>query len=145
MRKDRLTGGLFHFGIDKPPLFHYNHIIILNKRCIVSANFMKVFSRIDLKSARITALNEIELTLRTNKKTGEKIARAVLGDGRTLVKTVTASGVVSETVHTIPEILSTAQRKTIIKDLAKQRHTQEEIAAMLNISQSLVSKVLKKK
>ena len=111
----------------------------------MSANFMKVFSRIDLKSARITALNEIELTLRTNKKTGEKIARAVLGDGRTLVKTVTASGVVSETVHTIPEIFSTAQRKTIIKDLAKQRHTQEEIAAMLNISQSLVSKVLKKK
>ena len=66
-------------------------------------------------------------------------------DGTTLIKTVTASGVVSETIHRLPEITSTVQRNEVIKDLCKQKINQETIAAMLDISQSTVSNVLRKK
>lgn len=68
-----------------------------------------------------------------------------MDDDTTLIKTVTASGVVSEAVHRLSEIVSVAQRNAVIKDLAQQKMTQEAIAAMLDISQSTVSNVLKKK
>lgn len=111
----------------------------------MSANLMKVFKNADFREMGKAAANVVSMSFKTNKKTGAKIARAVLDDGRTLIKIVTASGVVSETVHILPEITSVAQRNTIIKDLAKQKITQETIAAMLDISQATVSNVLKKK
>ena len=113
----------------------------------MSANLLKIFTNTDLKKeAGKTTANIVSLAFKNNHKTGSKIARAVLDDGRTLIKTVTASGVVSETVHKIPEIVSVAQRNEIIKDLAKQKmFNQETIAAMLDISQSTVSNVLKGK
>ena len=52
---------------------------------------------------------------------------------------------VSETIHKLPEIASVAQRNEVIRDLAKQKINQETIAAMLDVSQSTVSNVLKKK
>ena len=106
---------------------------------------MNVFKSVDLKGAGKTAANIVSLAFKPNKKTGARIARAVLDDGTTLIKTVTSSGVVSVTVHRLPEIISVAQRNAVIKDLAKQKMTQETIAAMLDISQSTVSNVLKKK
>ena len=45
----------------------------------------------------------------------------------------------------IPEINSTAQRNAVIKDLTKNKITQEQIAAMLDVSQATVSNVLRKK
>lgn len=111
----------------------------------MSTNLMNVFKNVDLKSVGKTAANVMQLTFKPNKKTGAKIARAVLDDGTTLIKTVTASGVVSETVHKLPEIVSSVQRNAVIKDLAKQKMTQETIASMLDISQSTVSKVLRGK
>ena len=60
---------------------------------------MNVFKSVDLKGAGKTAANIVSLAFKPNKKTGARIARAVLDDGTTLIKTVTASGVVSETVH----------------------------------------------
>lgn len=113
----------------------------------MSLNLLSMFSNAEVrKEAGKTIANIIDLSFRTNGKTGAKIARAVLDDGRTLVKTITASGVVSETIYKIPDIVSVAQRNEVIKDLAKQKiFTQETIAAMLNISQSTVSNVLKKK
>lgn len=109
----------------------------------MSTNLMNVFKSIDLKSAGKTASDVVSLAFKPNKKTGARIARAVLNDGTTLIKTVTASGVVSETVHRLPEITSVVKRNEIIKDLAKQKFTQETIAAMLDISQSTVSNVLR--
>ena len=111
----------------------------------MSTNLMNVFKASDLKDVGQTAANVVSLAFKPNKKTGAKIARAVLDNGTTLIKSVTASGVVSETVHKIPEIASVAQRNDVIKDLAKQRINQETIAAMLDISQSTVSNVLRKK
>lgn len=69
----------------------------------------------------------------------------MLDDGTTLIRNVTASGVVSQTIHKLPEIVSVAQRNDVIKDLSKQKINQETIAAMLDISQATVSNVLKKK
>jgi len=108
-------------------------------------NLMNVFNSVDLKSVGKKVADIVSLNFASNKKTGTRIARAVLNDGTTLVKRVTPSGVVSEIIHRIPEITSTAQRNAVIKDLAKEKHTQETIAAMLNISQSTVSKVLRNK
>lgn len=106
---------------------------------------MNIFKASDLKEVGQTAANVVSLAFKPNKKTGAKIARAVLDNGITLIKSVTASGVVSETVHKIPEIASVVQRNEVIKDLAKQKINQETIAAMLDISQSTVSNVLRKK
>lgn len=111
----------------------------------MSTNLLNVFKTSDLKEVGQTAANVVSLAFKPNKKTGAKIARAVLDNGTTLIKSVTASGVVSETVHKIPEIASVAQRNDVIKDLAKQKINQETIAAMLDISQSTVSNVLRKK
>ena len=108
-------------------------------------NLMKVFKNADLENVGKTTANVVSLAFKPNKKTGAKIARAVLDDGTTLIKNVTASGIVSETVHKLPEITSIVQRNNVIKDLAKQKINQKTIAAMLDISQSTVSNVLRKK
>ena len=111
----------------------------------MNTNLMNVFKITDLKSVGKSATDVMSLAFKPNKKTGAKIARAVLNDGTTLIKSVTASGVVSETIHKLPEISSVVQRNEVIKDLAKQKINQETIAAMLDISQSTVSNVLRKK
>lgn len=111
----------------------------------MSINLLTVFKNIDLKSVGKSTSNIISLAFKTNQKTGVKTARAVLDDGRTLIKFVTPSGVISEIIHQIPEITSVFQRNEIIKELSKQKLNQETIAAMLDISQSTVSNVLRKK
>lgn len=107
--------------------------------------FNECFQEYRFKKIGKSAADVVSLAFKPNKKTGAKIARAVLSDGTTLIKSVTASGVVSETIHKLPEIASVAQRNEVIKDLAKQKINQDTIAAMLDISQSTVSNVLRKK
>ena len=111
----------------------------------MSTNLLNVFKSKDLKAYEKTAQNIVSLAFKSNKKTGTRIARAVLDDGTTLIKKVFASGIVSQSVYKIQEITSVAQRNEVIKDLAKNKFTQETIAAMLDISQSTVSNVLRKK
>ena len=79
----------------------------------MATNLMNVFKNVDLQGVGKTAANIVSLAFKPNKKTGAKIARAVLDDGTTLIKTVTASGVVSETIHRLPEITSTVQRNEV--------------------------------
>lgn len=90
------------------------------------------------------AFNVVFHVVKTNKKNGSKIARAVFDNGTTLIKTVTATGVEIGQVLKLPEINSIPQRNAVIKDLTKNRITQEQIAAMLDISQATVSNVLRK-
>lgn len=111
----------------------------------MATNLLNIFKKDDLKEFKKSAQNIVALAFKTNKKTGAKIARAVLDDGTTLIKTILSSGVVSETVHRIPEITNMTQRNNVIKDLAKNKFTQETIATLLDISQSTVSNVLRKK
>lgn len=106
---------------------------------------MKVFNNTDLQKFGQSVSNIISLSFKTDKKNGSRIARAVLDNGVTLIKKVTASGVVLEEVIKVPETLTTVQRNNVIRDLAKNKMTQEQIAAMLDISQSTVSNILKKK
>ena len=110
----------------------------------MSFNLMTIFKKADFQKVGQTAANVVSLAFKVNKKNGARIVRAVLDNGATLIKTVTASGVVIEEVRMLPAISSIAQRNEVIRDLAKNRLTQEAIAAMLNISQSTVSNVLKK-
>jgi len=106
---------------------------------------MNVFNGNDFRQFGKTAKDVVSLALKTNNKTGAKFARAVLDDGTALIKSLSKTGVVSETIHKIPDILSAAQRNDVIKDLYRQNINQETIAAMLDISQSTVSNVLRKK
>lgn len=110
----------------------------------MSFNLMTVFKNSDLQKFGQSASNVISLAFKTNKKNGARIARAVLDNGKTLIKTVTATGTVIGQVIDLPEITSIAQRNKVICDLAKNKMTQEQIAAMLDISQSTVSNVLRK-
>lgn len=111
----------------------------------MSFNLMTVFKNSDLQQFGQTAANMVSLACKTNKKNGAKIARAVFDNGITLIKTVTASGVEIGQVLKLPEINSIAQRNDVIRDLAKNKMTQETIAAMLDISQATVSNILNKK
>lgn len=108
-------------------------------------NLMTVFNNSDLQKFGQTAANVVSLAFKTNKKNGARIARAVLDNGTTLIKTVTATGVVLEEIVNLPAINSIAQRNEVILDLTKNHIKQEQIAAMLDISQSTVSNVLRKK
>lgn len=111
----------------------------------MGVDIRRLFADIDLVKVGQGAKQIMDLTLRTDKRSGMQIARAVLEDGTTLIKTVTKTGVVSEIKHTIPPITSTLQRNAVIKDLYKNKLTQEMIAKMLGISQGTVSNVLRKK
>ncbi|MCI9639843.1 helix-turn-helix domain-containing protein [Anaerovoracaceae bacterium 41-7] len=111
----------------------------------MSFNLMTVFKNSDLQKFGQTAANVVSLAYKVNKKNGARIARAVLDNGTTLIKTVTASGTVIEQVTKLPAITSIEQRNDVIRDLAKNKITQEQIAAMLDISQATVSNVLRKK
>lgn len=111
----------------------------------MSFNLMTVFSNNDLQKFGQTAANVVSLAFKSNKKSGARIARAVLDNGTTLIKTVTASGAVIQEVINLPAVNSIAQRNALILDLAKNKMTQEQIAAMLDISQATVSNVLRKK
>lgn len=111
----------------------------------MAVDLLTVFKKTDLKEMGHTAANLIQLAFKVNKKSGTRIARAVLDNGETLIKEITASGVEIGKTIKLPQIASIAQRNSVIRDLAKSKHTQETIAAMLNISQSTVSNVLRKK
>lgn len=111
----------------------------------MGTSLMNVFRNADLQKFGQSAANVVSLAFKVNKKTGARIARAVMDNGTTLIKTVTASGVVLEEVLKLPEILSISQRNEVIRDLAKNKFTQEQIAAMLDISQATVSNILRKK
>lgn len=111
----------------------------------MSFNLMNVFENAELQKFGQTAANVVSLMYKPNKKNGAKIVRAVLDNGTTIIKTVTATGVALGQVFQLPEINSISQRNEVIRDLAKNKFTQEQIAAMVDVSQATVSNVLRKK
>ncbi len=87
----------------------------------------------------------VSLSYVINKSTGDRFARAELGDGTALIKPVPSGNGKSGIEYVIPSYRNTAQRNKIIKDLAKDPDlTQEMIACMMDISQSTVSNVMRK-
>ncbi|BAK48449.1 hypothetical protein CXIVA_24820 [Clostridium sp. SY8519] len=108
-------------------------------------NLLSVFNAKDLGKLSAELSDIVSLNFGTNGKTGEKFARAVLDNGTTLIKSVTATGVEKNVQYIIPAFTSLTERNEIINDLSKnQKLTQEMIASMMNISQSTVSNVLRK-
>lgn len=80
-----------------------------------------------------------------NKSTGDRFARAELGNGTALIKPVPSGNGKSKIEYVIPSYRNTAQRNKIIKELAEDPDlTQEMIACMMDISQSTVSNVMRK-
>ena len=87
----------------------------------------------------------VSLCFVMNKSTGDRFARAELGDGTALIKPVPSGNGQSEIEYVIPAYRNTAQRNQIIKTLAEDPDlTQEMIACMMDISQSTVSNVMRK-
>lgn len=87
----------------------------------------------------------VSLSFVINKSTGDRFARAELGDGTALIKPVPSGNGKSEIEFVIPSYRNTAQRNEIIKTLAENPDlTQEMIACMMDISQSTVSNVMRR-
>ena len=76
------------------------------------------------------------------KKTGEIFAKATKKDGKTLIKSLSPLDVEKNMLIEIPSYASKLERNKIIQELSKN-FTQDDIADMLDISQSTVSNVLK--
>ncbi|MCR5544878.1 MAG: hypothetical protein K6F30_00175 [Lachnospiraceae bacterium] len=109
-------------------------------------DLLSAFNAKDLKKFSSTLSDIVSLSIGKNAKTGERFAKVVLDNGTTLIKSITASGVEKEVKYVIPAFTSAMERNKIIKDLSKnQGLTQDMIASMLDISQSTVSNVLRKK
>ncbi len=86
----------------------------------------------------------VSLSYVMNKSTGERFARAVLEDGTTMIKPAYTRGGNYQVEHVIQPYRTTAERNAVIAELADDPDlTQEMIAAMLDISQSTVSNVLR--
>lgn len=85
----------------------------------------------------------VSLNAGIKKRTGERFAKATTSDGKTYIKTLSKKGVKKQSVITIPPYFSKEERDEIIVDLARN-NTQDDIADMMDISQSTVSNVLRK-
>ena len=103
----------------------------------MSTSLLNAFSLKDFKNARKRSADLVELTFKVNPTSGAKFVRAVFEDGSFLVKQV-SDEIAGKNVLQFPRIESVAQRTKIIKELNKE-YTQQDIAAMLDISQATVS------
>ncbi|MBQ8955354.1 MAG: MarR family transcriptional regulator [Lachnospiraceae bacterium] len=98
----------------------------------------------DINGAAYSLADIISLSYVMNKSTGERFARAVLEDGTTLIKPALTRSGSADIEHVIPPYRTTAERNAVISELADDPDlTQEMIAAMMDISQSTVSNVLR--
>ncbi|MCM1245518.1 MAG: hypothetical protein NC293_07735 [Roseburia sp.] len=86
----------------------------------------------------------VSLNAGTKKSTGERFAKATTKDGNTYIKTLSRTGVEKKAMITIPFYSSKEERDDIIVNLA-ETHIQDDIAEMMDVSQSTVSNVLRKK
>lgn len=101
----------------------------------------EAFRKADKKEGK-TFADVASLSIKPNKKTGARIARAVFNDGSTIIKSVSTSGVSSETFSRLPSMTTIKERNRVIRDLPRQHYDLKTIASMLDISESTVSVVL---
>lgn len=106
----------------------------------MSINLLNVFNSKDFKDAGKKTSDLNELTFKVNPTTDTRFVRAVFEDGSALVRQVSEE-VVCENVMQFPKIASISQRTEIIKELHKD-YTQQDIAAILDVSQATVSAAL---
>lgn len=104
----------------------------------MGSNLAKVLPHID-------ADKMVSAVAKFSKKHGAAIGRAVWNNGRTVIKAVTTHGAQVMTTVVIPEVKSKAHRNGLVKDLRKLGFNQETTADIMHISQSTVSRILRKK
>lgn len=103
----------------------------------MATSLLNAFSQKDFKDVGKKSAELVELTFKVNPTSGAKFVRAVFEDGSTLVKQI-SEGNVDKNVMQFPKIVTATQRTEIIKALHKE-YTQQDIAAILDISQATVS------
>ena len=108
-------------------------------------SLIKAFNSADVAKVASKIRDIVSLNYGINKKTGERFVRAVMNNGTTLIKSVTESGIEKNIKYVIPAFKNVEERNKIIRDLSKQKLTQNDIACIMNISQSTVSNVLRRK
>lgn len=91
----------------------------------------------------VSAEDIVSLNIGFKKRTGERFAKATTSDGRTFIKTLSRTGVETDSVIKIPAYSTREERDEIIQDLSAD-YVQDDIADMLDISQSTVSISLSK-
>lgn len=97
------------------------------------------------KSDSLSEKDLVSLSLGKNKKTGERYLKAKDSDGVTYIGKITASGIKEKRLISIPPFSSKKERDNYIKELYAKDYTQNDVAEILDISQSTVSNVLSKK
>ena len=100
-------------------------------------NLLNVFDQRNFKNTEKKSDELVELTFKLNPTSGTKFARAVFEDGSALVKQISEGGAYKNVMQ-FPKIISISQRAEIIKEL-HQHYTQQDIAAILDVSQATVS------
>lgn len=106
----------------------------------MSMNLLNTFSTKDFKNIGKKSADLVELAFKFNPTSDTKFARAVFEDGSVLVKQVSEDATNKKVMH-FPKITSIPQRTEIIKEL-NTKYTQQDIAAILDISQVTVSAAL---
>ncbi len=101
----------------------------------MAKNWLQVFNN-DINPNNIISLKQCI------KKTGEIFAKATTNDGKTFIKSLSPSGVEKNMLIKIPAYTTKLERNKIIKELS-EKFTQDDIADMLDVSQSTISNVLK--
>lgn len=85
----------------------------------------------------------IEVFFKTNHKTGAKVAKAVFSNGVMKTKIITKEGTQIFTTYVLPQGVSTA-KSILARDLAKNGVKGIDIASLLQVSPSTVSRWLNK-
>lgn len=76
------------------------------------------------------------------KQSGEMVGILRTNDGVTHIKTISPNGMIETTMIEIPVFPTTEDRNKQIFDFYRKGYTQSDIAIFLDLSQSLVSRIL---
>lgn len=110
----------------------------------MAPDLMTLFTGGDLpKKKRLAADDIVSLSYGIKKRSGEQFAKATLNDGTSYIRSLSKSGVDSQTMIKIPEYSSREERDEIVMDLL-EKYVQDDVADMMGISQSTVHNIKKK-
>ena len=88
--------------------------------------------------------SEIEaLSFGTQKRTGERFAKATLKNGTTYIRTLSEKGVDTRKTITIPDYQTKEQRDGIVMELLND-YVQDDVADFMGLSQSTIHNIKKK-
>ena len=108
----------------------------------MTSTALDLFSGNDLTSSSISTNNVSCASFKKNKKNGSATMSITFDNGKTHSQTITKTGVLIKKTVNAPKSKTKAERNRQIKDLHKNKMTQNDICGT---SQSTVSRVINKK